>query len=139
MHVNEENSTMKHFVKMAVVAVLLGGSLAAVMPEAQAGVSVSVGIGNRLRPAYWYGPPGPCASYHYSYGAPWRNCGYPYWHDPIFVDGRWYHGPFYYHNYRGQRWYWWRGAWRRDEWRGGPGAWRGKVQWGDRDNPGNGK
>jgi hypothetical protein len=71
------------------------------------------------RPVYWYGPPGPCASYRYDHGTPWRNCGYPTWYQPVLLEGRWRHGPFYYHYHLGQRWFWWRGAWHRDGWHGG--------------------
>jgi hypothetical protein len=119
---------MKFHTKMALGAILLGAAMASVMPPADAGVSVSIGVGPR--PAVWYGPPGPCGHFRYRYGAPWRNCGFPVSHAPIFVDGRWYHGPFYYREFHGRRWYWIRGDWRRDEWHGG---WRGKAQWGDDD------
>jgi|HubBroStandDraft_5_1064220.scaffolds.fasta_scaffold133002_2 hypothetical protein len=97
-------------------------AMAGIATTASAEVSASLHIGGR--PAVWYGPPGACARYSYPgerpFGAPWRNCGYPTWHGPIFIDGRWRHGPFYYHARYGERYYWWRGAWRRSEWRGVP-------------------
>jgi hypothetical protein len=108
--------------KVLIGAAMAAATLAGIAAPASAGVSASIHIGPR--PVVWYGPPGRCAGYSYfaerPYGAPWRDCGYPVWHGPIFIDGRWRHGPFYYHVRYGERVYWWHGGWRRSEWRGVP-------------------
>jgi hypothetical protein len=130
---------MQKFLKIALVPALLGATFEGFPQAASAGVAVSVGLANRPRPAFWHGPPGPCALYHYSYGTPWRNCGYHYWHHPVFIDGGWYRGPFYYRYLHGHRSYRWRGAWRRDEWHGAPGGWHGSARRADRDNSNNGR
>jgi hypothetical protein len=124
---------MRQLAKTALVAAMLGTAIVGAIPSAQAGVNLSIGVNNRPRSAFWYGPPGPCSGHQYYYGAPMRNCGYSHWNQPIFVGGYWYHGPFYYHYRHGEPWYWWRGQWRRNEWRGSPDGWRNSStqQWGD--------
>src|SRR5580704_4917619 len=124
----ERNSRMYHLTKFALGAAAIG-AIAASAP-AQAGVHVSVGVGIPL-PGVWYGPPGPCAGYNYTYGAPWDNCGYDYYADPVYIGGVWYHGPFYSRYWHGRQWFWWHGGWRANEWRGDPFAWRAGVRWGD--------
>jgi hypothetical protein len=106
--------------KAALSAAMLAALVTSV--PADAGVKAIVHIGPR--PAVWYGPPGRCGVFRYDnarpFGPHWRNCGYLVSHGPIFIDGRWRQGPFYYSYRYGERWYWWQGAWRRDEWRGVP-------------------
>jgi hypothetical protein len=119
---------MKNITKIALGAALLGASVAGFIAPAEAGISVGIGIGV---PGVWYGPPGPCAGYRYYYGTPWASCGYWDYDEPIFVDGYWYHGPFYYRWWHGERQFWFHGGWRVNEWHGGPGGWHGGVHWGD--------
>ncbi len=121
---------MHNMTKLALGAVALGALTAST--AASAGVGVSIGIGIPGPGVAWYGPPGPCAAYRYYYGAPWANCGYSYWGEPVYIGGVWYHGPFYSRWYQGQRWFWWHGGWHVNEWRGAPGAWRWHgAAWGD--------
>jgi hypothetical protein len=138
-HVNRKVRKMHKLLKIALVPALLSGIAEGLPQAANAGVTLSVGLANRPHAGFWYGPPGPCAVHRYSYGTPWRDCGYHDWHHPIFIEGSWYHGPFYYRYRHGQRWYWWRGGWRRDEWRGAPGGWRGSARWGDHDTSNSGR
>jgi len=78
---------------------------------------VAVGVG-RARTGSLVRTAGPCAAYNYTYGAPWDNCGYDYYADPVYIGGVWYHGPFYSRNWHGRQWFWWHGGWRANEWRG---------------------
>ena len=115
----------------ALCAALLATSV--VTMPALADVSASIRIGPKPKPPVWYGPPGPCATFRHEYGTPWHNCGYAYWRDPVFIEGRWRQGPFYYRHFRGQHWYWWHGAWRRNEWRGAYGGYHGFSEGRERD------
>jgi hypothetical protein len=67
------------------------------------------------KPDFWNEPPSSCQRYRF--GA-LRNCGYEY--ETVFADGKWHHGPIHFRYQGGQRWFWWRGEWRLDEWRGPP-------------------
>jgi hypothetical protein len=131
---------MHHLTKFTLGAAALGAIAAGTSAPAQAGVHVSVGVGIPLpgvavgvgvpAPGVWYGPPGACAAYEYTYGAPW-DCGYDSYADPVFIGGAWYHGPFYSRNWHGRQWFWWHGGWHVNEWRGDPLAWRVAGRWGD--------
>jgi hypothetical protein len=115
--------------KIALGAAALSALAMGAVAPAEAGVVVGVGVGV---PGVWYGPPGPCAAYRYYYGAPWANCGWNYWEEPVYIGGVWYHGPFYSRFWHGRRWFWWHGGWHVNEWHGAPGAWRSVgVRWGD--------
>ncbi len=42
-----------------------------------------------------------------------------YYYDPIYIGGAWYHGPYRYRMYHGERMFYVNGRWHRNEWRGG--------------------
>jgi hypothetical protein len=121
---------MRALGNIALGAALLGGAIGTAAP-ADAQVRIGIGIGV---PGVWYGPPGPCSAYRHYYGAPWANCGYDYYGEPVYIGGYWYHGPFYSRWWNGYRQFWWHGGWHVNEWRGPAGAWQGGgVRWGDHD------
>src|SRR5262249_29062294 len=45
-------------------------------------------------------------------------CDYPLYNGPVYIEGAWYRGPMYYRWYGDVRLFWYRGAWRSDEWIG---------------------
>ena len=51
-----------------------------------------------------------------SMGCPADFWDYPVAYCPVYFDGEWYRGPFYYRYIDGEYYYWIRGDWRRDEW-----------------------
>jgi hypothetical protein len=55
-------------------------------------------------------------------------CDYPRYTVPVFIDGAWYSGPIYYRWSDGVRLFWYRGAWRRDEWVGPRPS---RIEWRD--------
>jgi hypothetical protein len=99
-------------------------AVAAAPSRAETGLAVPP-LGSTDRPDFRANPPVPCAGERYRFGA-LRNCGHQY--ARIEVDGKWHYGPIYFRYHDGQRWFWWDGKWRRDEWRGGPKNWRELMQ-----------
>jgi hypothetical protein len=100
---------------VAIWAVLL---FSAMLP---AGIVLSSPLGaeSRARPDFLKRPPPPpCGSWRFRFRA-FRSCGFEY--VALCVDGKWHHGPVYFHYYEGQRWFWWHDGWRQDVWRVAPG------------------
>ncbi|MBV8976984.1 MAG: hypothetical protein JOZ13_06355 [Alphaproteobacteria bacterium] len=117
--------TLKH----VLAGLALAGGLAALAPQASAGVNVGIGIGVG-GPGY-YGTyavrTGPCYNPRWAYNHPWR-CGYPRYSEPVFIDGVWVREPLYWRTYGNERYFWWHGGWRV-----GHGDWDGH-RWADRDD-----
>jgi hypothetical protein len=110
---------MKRFLTTIVaVAALAGAALFATSP-AQAGVSLSFSIGIPNAVAFDYDSGGYCDDW----GCPDEYWDMPVYYGPVYYRGGWYQGPVYYRDYGGTRWYWIRGGWRRDEWRGPRPRW----------------
>ncbi|MDE2183328.1 MAG: hypothetical protein KGJ78_09930, partial [Alphaproteobacteria bacterium] len=95
----------------ATVAVTAVVATAALSAPARAEFSVSFGSGGI---SFTYESGGYCDRW----GCPDGYWDYPIYDCPIFFEGQWYDGPMYYRWYRGERWYWIRGRWHRDQWRG---------------------
>jgi hypothetical protein len=99
---------MKTFTKIAVGALMLAGATLGVAVPANAGVAVGVTIGT---PAVGVQVGNPCFK-------PYRfrpaYCGYPFYGQPLFVDGVWYHGPVYVRTIGGARYFWLHNGWVRD-------------------------
>jgi hypothetical protein len=53
------------------------------------------------------------------YGAGYAPYGGQYYYEPIFISGSWYHGPYRWRMWHGQRLFFVDGRWHRNEWRGG--------------------
>lgn len=99
---------MKILLKSAFAAAVLLGSTATLTQPATAGVGISIGIGV------------PGAVYASPYGAGYVAYDDSYYYDPIYVSGAWYHGPYRWRMYHGERMFYVNGRWHRNEWRGGP-------------------
>ena len=111
---------MKHFAKIALTAMLLAGTAAAVTATpAEARVSIGIGIGGGgyyggpyYGPGY-YGPAPYCDRYSRFYD-PYRcNAAYydDYYDDPIFFDGAWLNGPYRYRYFGGRPEFFINGGW----------------------------
>jgi hypothetical protein len=100
---------MKTGLQLSVAALALAGtSLFASVPASAEGYGPSDGIG------YSYESGGYCDSA----GCPDDFWDYPIAYCPVYFDGEWYRGPFYYRYWQGDYYYWIRGDWRLDEWNG---------------------
>jgi len=102
---------MRAGLRLSVAALALAGtSLFASMPASAEGYGDSPrdGIG------YSYDTGGYCDSA----GCPDDFWDYPIAYCPVYFDGEWYRGPFYYRYWQGDYYYWIRGDWRMDEWTG---------------------
>ena len=75
------------------------------------GFSLSFGTGGI---AFTYDSGGYCDRW----GCPDEFWDYPIYECPVFYRGEWYRGPVYYRRYDDRVWFWVRGGWHRDEWRG---------------------
>ena len=110
---------MKTFVKTALAAAALAGTVLAAAAPAQAAVGFSFGFG---APAYgprYYGPP---PAYYDCYGPYYYNrCGYPVYGDPVFYDGIWFNSAPY-RSYGGHREFWVHNGWHSDVRVGGRGG-----------------
>ena len=118
---------MRALLRNAAVAAAVAASGFVGAGTAQAGVSfgISIGIPNAI--GFDYESGGYCDRW----GCPDEYWDLPVYYGPVFFDGAWYEGPLYYRNYGGERWYWVRGGWRRDEWRGPrPRWWKGNYRYG---------
>ncbi|MBN9576831.1 MAG: hypothetical protein J0H26_00555, partial [Alphaproteobacteria bacterium] len=103
---------MKTF-KSALVGMAFGGSLLAfTAPASAAGVGISVAPNGAI--GFSLATGGYCDRW----GCPGDYWNYPVYYGPIYYEGTWYRGPMYYRTIRGERYYWVRGGWRRDHWRG---------------------
>jgi hypothetical protein len=110
---------MKHFAKIALTAMLLAGTAAAVTATpAEARVSIGIGIGGGYYGGPYYGPgyygPAPYCDRYSRYYDPYRcNAAYDddYYYDPIFFDGAWLNGPYRYRYYGGQPEFFINGGW----------------------------
>ena len=108
------------------VAALAGAALFASSP-ARAGVSLSFSIGVPNAIGFDYDSGGYCDDW----GCPDAYWDMPVYYGPVYFRGRWFQGPVYYRNRGGERWYWIRGGWRRDEWRGPrPRWWKANYRYG---------
>lgn len=119
---------MKRFLMTTIAAAAFGcaASFAAVPAEA-AGINFNLSIGLPIpgAVAFDYGSGGYCDDY----GCPDAYWDMPVYYGPVYYGGRWFQGPIYYREYGGERWYWVRGGWRRDEWRGPrPRWWKGNYR-----------
>lgn len=88
-----------------------------------AGSLLSSAPANAERFGFSYGPRGgigfsyESGGYCDTWGCPDDFWDYPIAYCPVYYDGDWYRGPFYYRYSRGTYYYWIHGDWRRDEWR----------------------
>jgi hypothetical protein len=115
---------MKHFLKTTIAAAAIAGAASFAAVPANAGVSFNLSIGLPIPGAVAidYGSGGYCDDY----GCPDMYWDMPVYYGPVYYGGRWFQGPIYYRDYGGTRWYWVRGGWRTDQWRGPrPAWWRG--------------
>ena len=118
---------MKQFLTTTIAAAALAGAALFASSPAQAGVSLSFSIGIPDAIAFDYDSGGYCDDW----GCPDEYWDLPVFYGPVYYRGRWYQGPVYYRNYGGARWYWIRGGWRLDEWRGPhPRWWRAGYRYG---------
>jgi hypothetical protein len=92
---------MKTILKSVLAVAAFAGATAALPMTASAGVGVTIGIG-----VPGYGAYGGYSPYEGDY-----------YYDPIFVSGAWYHGPYRWRMYHGERMFWLNGRWQRNEWR----------------------
>src|ERR1700749_1544786 len=100
---------MKTFVKTTLATAALAGAALFVSAPAQAGISFGINIGIPNAVTFNYDSGGYCDDW----GCPDEYWDMPVYYGPVFYDGRWFNGPVYYRDYRGERLYWVRGAWRR--------------------------
>jgi len=120
---------MKGILKAMISLAALAGVACFGSAPARAGVNIGLSIGLPIPGgvAIDYGSGGYCDSW----GCPDAYWDMPVYYGPVYYGGRWYQGPLYYRDFRGSRWYWVHGAWRRDEWRGPrPAWWRGNYRYG---------
>src|ERR1700761_8971159 len=118
---------MKSLLKTASLALTVAASAIGFSPSAQAGFSIGISLGIPNAIGFDYDSGGYCDRY----GWPDEYWALPVYYGPVSFDGSWYQGPLYYRDFRGERWYWVRGGWRRDEWRGPrPAWWKGNYRYG---------
>jgi hypothetical protein len=118
---------MKRLLKTMIAAAALAGATGFAAVPAQAGISFNFSIGLPIPGAVAidYGSGGYCDEW----GCPDAYWDMPVYYGPVYYGGRWFQGPIYYRDYGGNRWYWVRGGWRRDEWRGPrPNWWKGNYR-----------
>jgi hypothetical protein len=118
---------MKRFLMTTIAAAAFGcaASFAAVPAEAGINFNLSIGLPIPGAVAFDYGSGGYCDDY----GCPDAYWDMPVYYGPVYYGGRWFQGPIYYRDFGGSRWYWVRGGWRRDEWRGPrPAWWKGNYR-----------
>ena len=119
---------MKSLWKTTVAAAAMAGASLFASGSAEAGVNVGISFNVPGVPGavgYDAGSGGYCDQM----GCPDGYWDYPVFYGPVFYQGAWFNGPVYYRDYGGERWFWVRGGWRRDEWRGPrPGWWRNNYR-----------
>lgn len=107
---NAKETDMKTIAKMVLGGLMLAGTAAAAVTEANAGVSIGVNVGGpRVAVAYGYG--GACyrpLRFRPAY------CGYPVYRERLFVDGAVYRGPVAYRVIGRDRYFWLHNRWERD-------------------------
>ena len=105
---------MRSVWKLTTAAAALAGSAFFCAPADAAYIGVGVGpIGFDLI----------SGGYCDRWGCPTDYWTYPIYYGPVYYENAWYRGPVYYRTMNGTRWYWVRGAWRRDQWRGARPSW----------------
>lgn len=107
---------MTKLLKTAAVAALLSGAALFTAMPASAGVSISIGV-----PGISFSA--TSGGYCDRWGCPGGYWDYPVWYGPVYFGGEWYQGPVYYRRMGGTYYYWVRGGWHRDEWRGPRPRW----------------
>lgn len=115
---------MISFIRTAAAAALTSAALFASAPAgAQDSFSVSIGVPGV---AFSYDSGGFCDRW----GCPGDYWDYPVYYGPVYYGGAWFRGPVYYREIHGSRWYWVRGGWHRDHWRGPRPHWWGHYRYG---------
>lgn len=118
---------MKTFLKSGAAALALAGAALFGAGSANAGVDFNVSIGVPGAVGLDYDSGGYCDDA----GCPDQYWDYPVYYGPVFYAGNWFNGPVYYRDFGGARWFWVRGGWHRDEWRGRhPNWWRDNYRYG---------
>ena len=102
---------MKIRTALTVSAMTFGGALLVSTTGAEAGIRLSIGI-SVPGLSFSYSSGGYCDAF----GCPNTFWDYPVAYCPVYWDGGWYGGPFYYVYRNGSYYYWIRGGWRRDGW-----------------------
>jgi hypothetical protein len=104
---------MTTVLRVSVAALALAG--ASLFASAPANADrFGFGYGSRGGIGFSYETGGYCDSV----GCPVDFWDYPIAYCPVYFDGDWHSGPFYYRYISGDYYYWIRGDWRRDEWEG---------------------
>ena len=108
---------MRTFFKViTTAAVLTGAAMFASAPARADGVSITIGVPGI---GFSYSSGGYCDDW----GCPQDYWDYPVYYGPVYYRGEWYRGPVYYRLRHGHYYYWLRGGWHRDQWRGPRPRW----------------
>ncbi|HEY2070777.1 MAG TPA: hypothetical protein VGG48_14575 [Rhizomicrobium sp.] len=122
---------MKALWKATAAAMAMAGATLFGAGTAQAGIHLGVNINVPVAVPGGVAADYDSGGYCDSYGCPDGYWDYPVYYGPVYSNGAWFNGPVYYRDYGGERWFWVRGGWRRDEWRGPrPGWWRNDYRTG---------
>ena len=92
---------MKSLLRSTVVVGAMAGAAALAPGVATAGVSIGIGV-----PAVIIGAGPGYVAYDEQY-----------YYDPIYISGAWYHGPYRWRMWHGERMFFVNGRWHRNEWR----------------------
>lgn len=111
---------MRMILKSALAVAAMAGATTLVPTMATAGVAIGIGV--PVAAPYGYPPYGyaPYGAGYAPYGAGYASYDDPYYYAPIFISGSWYHGPYRWRMWQGERMFFVNGRWHRNEWRGGP-------------------